>query len=102
MYNLVKPFNYDATKNRILPQMQKFLQENLTADVPKPMELAGRCAVDLTDYRNHGGMPWARIAWRFFGTVWGNVYTWGILHCRNPQGRLVQYVDPSGTKDSVR
>ena len=23
MYNLVKPFNYDATKNRIKPQMQK-------------------------------------------------------------------------------
>lgn len=50
MYNLVKPFDYNATKNRIKPQMQKFLQENLTADVPKPMELADRCAVDLTDY----------------------------------------------------
>ena len=50
MYNLVKPFNYDATKNRIKPQMQKFLKENLTADVPKPTELADRCAVDLTDY----------------------------------------------------
>lgn len=86
MYNLVKPFDYDATKNRILPQMQKFLQENLTTDVPRSTELADRLSVDLTDYINvmvkcHGQESCDASSELFEATsVLGALCTAGILN----------------------